>query len=32
MSKYYNSEFYSKAIEVANIEWEILVIITDDKW
>ncbi|MDD5213013.1 MAG: methyltransferase domain-containing protein [Candidatus Gracilibacteria bacterium] len=31
MSKYYNSEFYSKAIEVANIEGEILVIITDDK-
>lgn len=31
MSKYYNSEFYSKPIEVANIEWEILVIITDDK-
>lgn len=30
MSKYYNSKFYKEAIEVANIDWEILVIITDN--
>lgn len=30
MSKYYNSKFYNKAIEVTNIFWEILVIITDN--
>lgn len=32
MSKYYNSKFYSKPIEVENIDWEIIVIITDDFW
>jgi len=30
MNKYYKSKFYSKPIEVVNIEWEILVIITDN--
>lgn len=30
MSKFYNSRFYSKPIEVVNIWWEILVIITDN--
>ena len=29
MNKYYKSKLYSKPIEVVNIEWEILVIITD---
>lgn len=29
MSKYYNSKFYSKPIEVEDIDWEILVIVTD---
>lgn len=29
MPNYYNSKFYSKPIEVENIDWEILVIITD---
>lgn len=29
MSKFYNSKNYSKPIEVANIFWEIIVIITD---
>lgn len=29
MNKYYKSNFYPKPIEVVNIEWEILVIITD---
>lgn len=32
MEKYYNSKYYSKPIEVVNIEWEILVIITDSNW
>ena len=32
MSKLYSSKFYSKPIEVVNIEWEILVIITDSNW
>ena len=32
MTKYYNSLFYSKPIEVENIDWEILVIITDNFW
>ncbi len=31
MSKYYNSKFYNKAIEVANIFWEIIVIVSDNK-
>lgn len=31
MSKYYNSKFYSKPIEVTNIFWEIIMIITDNK-
>lgn len=31
MPNYYKSEFYKKPIEVENIEWEKLVIITDNK-
>ena len=31
MTNYYNSKFYSKPIEVENIDWEILVIINDSK-
>jgi len=31
MSNYYKSQFYKKPIEVENIYWEILVIITDDQ-
>lgn len=30
MNKYYKSKFYSKPIEVVNILWEIIVIITDN--
>ena len=30
MTKYYNSQFYSKPIEVENIEWEIIVTITNN--
>lgn len=30
MTKYYNSQFYSKPIEVENISWEIIVTITDN--
>lgn len=31
MSNYYKSDFYKKPIEVEDIDWEILVIITDDQ-
>lgn len=31
MTKYYKSEFYNESIEVDNIEWEIIVTITDNK-
>lgn len=31
MSKFYKSEFYSKPIEIADIEWEKLIIITDNQ-
>jgi spermidine synthase len=31
MTKYYNSKYYSKPIQVENIDWEILVIITDNQ-
>ena len=30
MSKYYNSKFYSKPIEVINNDWNVMVIISDD--
>lgn len=30
MANYYNSPYYSKPIEVENIDWEILLIITDN--
>lgn len=30
-TNYYKSKFYKKPIEVENIDWEILVVITDDK-
>lgn len=32
MTRFYNSTFYPKPIRVENIDWEILVIITDKFW
>lgn len=32
MANYYKSDFYKYPIEVENIEWEIIVTITDTKW
>ena len=32
MTNYYKSKFYKQDIEVDNIDWEILVNITDDSW